>query len=88
MHPALAKICALADYLVLLLEAVAVGGLHQVDVLEQVSHADGWVQLAGLVGRLGALAVVARHVQQAARLGGGGRCVVLICGGQSKTERD
>lgn len=72
------------DHLVLLLKAVAVGGLHQVDVLEQVGHADGRVQLAGLVGRFGALAVVAWHVQQPAGFGRGGRGVILIWGGQSK----
>lgn len=68
--------------LILLLEAVAVGGLHQVYVLEQVGHPDGWVQLTGLVGRLCPLTVVPRDVQQPT-----GLCsscsVVLICPGKS-----
>ena len=68
--------------LIFLLEAVAVGGLHQVYVLEQVSHPDGWVQLTGLVGRLCPLTVVPRDVQQPT-----GLCsscsVVLICPGKS-----
>ena len=55
-------------HLVLLLEAVAVGGLHQVDVLQQVGHTDGWVELPCLVGGLGALAVVPGDVQQATGL--------------------
>lgn len=55
-------------YLVLLLKAVAVRGLHEVDVLQQVGHADGGVQLPGLVRGLGTLAVVSGDVQKAAVL--------------------
>lgn len=71
------RLCA-GDYLILLLKAIAVGGLHQINVLEQIGHADGRVQLAGLVGRFGALAVVAWHIQQPAGFGRGGRRVILI----------
>lgn len=38
-----------ASYLVLLLEAVALGALHLGDVLEEVCHADRRVQLTRLV---------------------------------------
>lgn len=38
-------------HLILLLKAVALGTLHLGDVLEQVGHADGRVELTGLVGR-------------------------------------
>ena len=38
-----------ASYLVLLLEAVSFGALHLGDVLQEVGHADGRVQLACLV---------------------------------------
>lgn len=62
--------------LILLFEAVTVGGLHQVDVLQQVGHPYGRMELSGLIGRLGALAVVARDVQQSAVLGR--RRVVLV----------
>lgn len=41
-----------ASYLILLLEAVALGALHLGDVLEEVSHTDGWVQLTCLVGHI------------------------------------
>lgn len=37
-------------YLVLLLEAIALGALHLRDVLQQVGYADGRVQLSRLVG--------------------------------------
>ena len=49
-----------------------------VDVLQQVGHTDGGVQLPRLVGGLGPLAVVPGDVQQAAGLGRHGRRVVLI----------
>lgn len=55
-------------YLVLLLEAVAVRGFHEVDVLQQVGHTDGGVQLSSLVRGLGTLAVVSGDVQKAAVL--------------------
>lgn len=38
-------------HLVLLFEAVALGGFHLVDVLEEVGHAHGGVQLPRVVGR-------------------------------------
>lgn len=74
--------------LILLLEAVAVGGLHQVYVLEQVGHPDGWVQLTGLVGRLCPLTVVPRHVQQPTGLCSSSRSVVLICPRKSHAGED
>lgn len=61
--------------LILLLEAVTVGGLHQIDVLQQVGHPYGRMELSGLIGRLCALAVVPRDVQQSAVLG---RCCVVL----------
>ena len=39
-------------YLVLLLEAISFGTLHLSDVLKQVGHANGWVQLSRLIGNV------------------------------------
>lgn len=58
-------------HLVLLLEAVALGALHLRDVLEQVGHADGRMQLPRLVRdvhRLALLVGVSVRLNQAAGL--------------------
>lgn len=64
-------------YLILLLKAVAVRRFHQVDVLQQVGHSDGGVQLSGLIRGLGSLAVVPGDVQKAAVLCNGARVVLV-----------
>lgn len=56
----------LPAYLILLLKAVAVRCFHQVDMLQEVGHADGGVQLPSLVRGLGSLTVVSSNVQKAA----------------------
>lgn len=48
----------LRAHLILLLEAVALGALHLCDVLEQVGHPDGGVELPGLVGHVGWLTLL------------------------------
>lgn len=53
-------------HLVLLFEAVALGGFHLVDVLEKVGHAHGGVQLPRVVGRAFASALVPRGPSQQA----------------------
>lgn len=63
--------------LILLLEAVAVRCFHQVDVLQEVGHPDGRVQLSCLIGGLGSFAVVSRDIQKPAVFGCRG-AVVLI----------
>ncbi|TNN49174.1 hypothetical protein EYF80_040637 [Liparis tanakae] len=66
--------------------AVAVGRLHEVDVLQEVGHSDGRVQLSRLVRRLGSFAVVPRNVQQPAVLRSGGT-VVLIFNERGRTDQ-
>lgn len=62
------RVCA---HLVLLLEAIALGTLHLCDVLEQVGHPDGGVQLSGLVGHVGRLTLLVRvWLHQAAGVAG------------------
>lgn len=39
-------------YFILLFKSVAFCTLHLGDVLQQVSYADGWMQLSGLVGHI------------------------------------
>lgn len=59
------SMCCSSD-LILLFEAVAVGCFHQVDVLQEVGHPDGGVQLSRLIGRLGPFTVVSRDIQKPA----------------------
>lgn len=68
----------LASYLVLLLEAVALGTLHLGDVLQQVGHSDGRVQLPRLIGQRLALGLplLVVGLDQAAGLAGHGVTVV------------
>ena len=64
-------------HLILLLEAIALGTLHLRDVLEQVSHPDGGVQLSSLVGHVGRLALlVCVRLHQAAGVAGHRVCLV------------
>lgn len=59
--------CASAPFhLILLLEAVALGCFHLVDVLEKVGHAHGRVQLPRVVGRALPPALVPRGASQQA----------------------
>lgn len=58
----------LPTYLILLLKAVAVRRFHQVDVLQEVGHSDGRMQLPSLVRRFGPLTVVSSDIQKAAAL--------------------
>lgn len=39
------------SYLILLFESVSLGRLHLVDVLQEVSHPDGRVELTRVIGR-------------------------------------
>lgn len=55
-------------YLILLLEAIALSAFHLSDVLEEVGHADGRLELARLVGHLHRLTAPVR-----VRLDGQGR---------------
>lgn len=64
-------------HLVLLLKAVAVRRFHQVDVLQEVGHSDGGVQLPSLVRGLRSLAVVSSNVQKAAVLCSGATVVLV-----------
>lgn len=82
-------------YLVLLLEAVALRALHLGDVLEEVGHADGRVQLTCLVRHVHRLALpqgVSVRLHQAA--GVAAHVLALICsggrkgGGGRKTEKE
>lgn len=80
-------------YLVLLLEAVALGALHLGDVLEEVGHANGRVQLTRLVWHVHSLALpqgVSVRLHQAA--GVAAHVLALICveggGGGRKTEKE
>lgn len=59
------------SYLVLLLKAVALRALHLGDVLEEVCHTDGRVQLSGLVRDVGLVPLpqgVRVRLDQAARV--------------------
>lgn len=47
--------CRVLAHLVFLLETVALGTLHLRDVLKQVCHSDGRVELPRLVGHIGGL---------------------------------
>lgn len=79
----------MASYLVLLLEAVALGALHLGDVLEEVGHADRWVQLARLVRHVHGLPLPQRvsvRLHQAARVTA--HVLALICGGGNKNRPD
>lgn len=65
-------------HLVLLFEAVAFGRLHLVDVLQEVGHSDGRVELPGVVGgALPATVAVRGTSQQAAGLVDG--AALLVC---------
>lgn len=56
-------------HLIFLFKAVALGSLHLVDVLEEVSHSDGRVELPSVVGGAFTSALVPRGApQQAAGL--------------------
>lgn len=48
-------------HLILLFEAVSLGALHLGDVLEQVGHADGRVELTRLIGHVRCLALPERE---------------------------
>lgn len=64
-------------HLVLLLEAVALRALHLRDVLKQVGHPDGRVQLPRLVGHVGRLTLLVRvGLHQAAGVTGHRVCLV------------
>ena len=64
-------------HLVLLLEAIALGTLHLRDVLEQVGHPDGGVQLSSLVGHVRRLTLLVRvRLHQAAGVAGHRVCLV------------
>ena len=70
-----------ASYLVLLLEAVALGAFHLGDVLEEVCHADGRVQLTRLIRHVDRLPLpqgVSVGLHQAA--GVAAHVLALICG--------
>lgn len=76
-----------APYLVLLLEAVALGAFHLGDVLEEVRHADRRVQLTRLVRHVHGLALpqgVGVGLHQAA--GVAAHVLALICGTQTQGE--
>lgn len=58
-------------HLVFLLEAVALGTLHLCDVLKEVCHPDGGVELPGLIGHVGRLPLlVSMGLHQAAGIAG------------------
>lgn len=72
----------LSSYLVLLLEAVALGALHLGDVLEEVCDADRRVQLTRLVRHIDRLPLpqgVSVRLHQAA--GVAAHVLALVCGG-------
>lgn len=74
-------------YLILLLEAVALGALHLGDVLEEVGHADGRVQLTRLIRHIDGLPLpqgVSVRLHQAA--GVAAHVLALICGTQTQGE--
>lgn len=77
----------LASYLVLLLEAVALGALHLGDVLEEVCHADRRVQLTRLVRHIDRLPLpqgVSVRLHQAA--GVAAHVLALVCGGGTQRQ--
>lgn len=49
-----------SSHLILLLESVALSPLHLGNVLQQVCHADGWLELPPWVGHLHGLAAAVR----------------------------
>lgn len=70
-----------ASYLVLLLEAVALGAFHLGDVLEEVCHTDGRVELTRLIRHVDWLPLpqgVSVRLHQAA--GVAAHVLALICG--------
>ncbi len=76
-----------ASYLILLLEAVALGALHLGDVLEKVCHADRRVQLTRLVRHINRLTLpqgVSVRLHQAA--GVAAHVLALICGTQKQGQ--
>lgn len=65
------------SHLILLFKSIAVRGLHQVNMLQEISHPDGRVQLPSLVGGFCAFAEITRDIQESA-----GLCcctVIFIC---------
>lgn len=73
-------------YLVFLLEAVSLGRLHLVDVLEEVGHPHRGVQLARVIGRaLPPTVPVRRASQQAAGLVDG--AALFVCGRRAYAHR-
>lgn len=76
-----------APYLVLLLEAIALGALHLGDVLEEVRHADRWVQLTCLVRHVDRLPFpqgVSVRLHKAA--GVTAHVLALVCGAQRQGQ--
>lgn len=53
-------------HLIFLFKAVALGGLHLVNVLEEVGHSDGRVELSGVVGGTFTSTLVPRGASQQA----------------------
>lgn len=77
-------------YLVLLLEAVALGALHLGDVLEEVGHADGRVQLTRLVWHVHRLALpqgVSVRLHQAAGVAAHVLALIWAEGGGAERQR-
>lgn len=76
-----------ASYLILLLEAVALGTLHLCDVLEEVRHADRRMQLARLIRHINRLPLpqgVSVRLHQAASVAA--HVLALICGTQKQGQ--
>ena len=76
------------SYLVLLLEAVSLRAFHLGDVLEEVGHADGWVQLTRVVRHVHRLALsqgVGVRLHQAA--GVAAQVLALVCTKTRKEDR-
>lgn len=76
-----------ASYLVLLLEAVALGAFHLGDVLQEVGHADGRVQLTRLVRYIHRLTLpqgVSVRLHQTA--GVAAHVLALVCGTQTQGQ--
>lgn len=75
-----------SPHLILLLEAVALSPLHLGDVLQQVSHSDGGLELPSGVGHLHGLAAAVR-----VRLDGQGRLgqlpVAAVCGTHTRQNK-
>lgn len=68
-----------SSHLILLLEAVALSPLHLGDVLQQVSHSDGGLELSPGVGHLHGLAAAVR-VSLDGQCGLGQLPVAAVCG--------